>query len=234
MGGKTGAESGEPQSITFRRVFKGVLERCKDAGAADVAVLAKDFAGFIKFVGRNRLLNGLDHIAATRVRDEAVGFDGTHSEEGTDGFSGEGRDIAVELIFEAPAGIHEADFFPMLGFMEGVEVLKTELPSLVFPFPDGGGCPIAKEAEADQHAGLVIQIKSGRGNFHSNCGNGRFFACGKEPSGAFQEREGGAAAKAQYVLQKNVRAQAKDLGDVAAQAGTQITLNPAVGNSSRG
>ena len=62
----------------------------------------------------------------------------------------------MELVFEPTPGIDESDFFTVFGFVDGPEVLETELPALVFAFPDGSSGSVAKEAEADEHAGFVI------------------------------------------------------------------------------
>ncbi len=133
-----------------------MLKRCEDARAADVAVLAKNLACGAQLVRGDRALDGLDHIASTGVRDEALGVGRPHFKKLGDRFSCKSGDIAMELVFQAPTGINEADFFPVFGFVDGPEVLEAELPALVFAFPDGSGCSVAKEAEADEHPGLVI------------------------------------------------------------------------------
>ncbi len=133
-----------------------MLQCREDAWAADVAVLAQDFAGCVQLVSGNRALNGLDNIASTSVCDEVIRRARPHFKKLADRFSCKSGDIAVELVFQAPTGIDETDFFPVFGFVDGPEVLETELPGLVFAFPDGSRSSVAKEAEADEHAGLII------------------------------------------------------------------------------
>ena len=65
------------------------------------------------------------------------------------------------MVFEAAVGIDKADFFPVLGLVDGSKILETQLTALVFRFPDGGGGSIAKKAEADEDAGLVVEVKGG-------------------------------------------------------------------------
>ena len=50
-----------------------MLQRREDAWAADVAVLAQDFAGCVQIVSGNCALDGFDDIASTGVRDKALG-----------------------------------------------------------------------------------------------------------------------------------------------------------------
>jgi len=115
----------------------------------------------------------------------------------------------VELVFEAATSIDEADFLTVLGFVDGAEILEAQLPTLVFASPDGSGGSIAKETEADEHAGLVVQVKSGGGNFHRYCGHGRLrIGCEQAPRG-FEKRQGRTAAEAKQVLQKGIRAESE-------------------------
>ena len=78
-----------------------------------------------------------------------------------DGLGGKLGNFPVELVFEASTGIDEADFFAVFGLVDGSKILETQLAALVFRFPDGGGGSIAKKAEADEDAGLVVEVKGG-------------------------------------------------------------------------
>jgi hypothetical protein len=115
----------------------------------------------------------------------------------------------VELVFEAATSIDETDFLTVLGFVDGAEILETQLPTLVFASPDGSGGSIAKEAETNEHAWLVVQVKSGGGNFHRYCGHGRLrIRCEQAPRG-FEKRQGGTAPESKQVLQKGIRAESE-------------------------
>ena len=138
-----------------------MLQCREDARAADVAVLAQNFACGTQLVRGDRALDGLDHIASTSVRDELIWRVRPHFKKLGDRFSCKGGDFAVELVFEPATGIDEADFFPVFGFVDGAEILEAELTTLVLTFPDGSSGSVAKEAEADEHSGLVVQVKSG-------------------------------------------------------------------------
>jgi hypothetical protein len=93
------------------------------------------------------------------VRDESVRVGGAQLEEVRYGFRREFGNLAVKLVFEAATGIHKANFFSVFRFVEGLEVLKAELPALVFTPPDCGGGAVAKQAKADEHAGFVVEVK---------------------------------------------------------------------------
>ncbi len=174
-----------------------MLQRREDAWAADVTVLAQDFAGCVQLVTGNDSFDGFDHIASTSVRDELIRRARPHFKKLGDRFSSKCRDFAVELVFQAPTGIDETDFFPVFGFVDGPEVLEAELPALIFAFPDGSGGSVAKEAEADEHTRFVVQVKSGGGNFHGYCGHGRFGIRGEETACGFKKWQGRAAAEAE-------------------------------------
>ncbi len=49
-----------------------MLQCREDAWAADVAVLAQDFAGCVQLVSGNHELDGFDDIASTSVCDELI------------------------------------------------------------------------------------------------------------------------------------------------------------------
>jgi len=187
-----------------------MLQRCEDAWAADIAVLAQDFAGCVQLVSGNRALNGLDHIASTGVRDEALGVGRPHFKKLGDRFSSKGGNIAMQLVFEPTPGIDETDFFTVFGFVNGPEVLESELLALVLTFPDGSGGSVTKKTEADEHAGLVIQVKSSGGNFHGYCSYGGLGIRSEETARGFKKRQGRAAAEAEQVLEKGTRADSED------------------------
>ena len=138
-----------------------MLQRGEDAWATYVPVLAQDFSSFSELVGGDGALDGFYDISSAGVGDQMVWLNGPHVKESCNRVGREFRDIAVELVFEPTTRVDEADFFPVLGFMEGLKIMKTQLLALVCAFPNGSGRSIAKKAEADKHAGFVIQIKSG-------------------------------------------------------------------------
>lgn len=77
------------------------------------------------------------------------------------GFRREFWDLAVKLIFEASAGINKTDFFSVFRFVQGLEVVKSELAALIFSAPDCGGRAVAEQAKADKHARFVVEVESG-------------------------------------------------------------------------
>ena len=75
-----------------------------------------------------------------------LGGVGAHLIELRDGLRRKLGNFPVELVFEASTGIHEADFFAVFGLVDGSKILETQLASLAFRFPDGGGGSIATVA----------------------------------------------------------------------------------------
>ena len=187
-----------------------MLQSSENARAADVAVLAKNLACGAQLVRGDRALDCIDHIASTSVGDELIRRARPHFKKLGDRCGCKGGDFAVELVFEPTTGIDEADFLPVLGFVDGAEILEAELPALVLTFPDGSGGSVAKEAKADKHARLVVQVKSGRGNFHGYRGYVRLRIRGEEAPRGFKKGQGGAAAEAEQVLEKGIRAESED------------------------
>ena len=127
MGGKSGAEGGEPDLTGVGVVDDGFLERGEDARAADVSVLAQDGASFVERVRGESVLDGEDDIAPAGVGNEAVRRGGFFLKELKHGPGGEFGDFAVELVFEAALGIHETDFFTVLGLVEGLKSMESKL-----------------------------------------------------------------------------------------------------------
>ena len=187
-----------------------MLQCGKNTWAADVAVLAKNLPRGAELVRGNRALDGFYDIASTRVGDELIRRARPHFEKLGDRFSSKCGNIAVELVFEPTPGIDEPDFFTVFRFVDGPEVLEAELPALVFAFPDGSGGSVAKEAEADEHPGLVIQVKSSGGNFHGYCSYDGLGIRGEETARGFKKRQGGSATEPEQVLEKGIRAEFED------------------------
>jgi hypothetical protein len=197
VGSEAGAEGGEPEVVAPGVALEAVLQCCEDAWTADVAVLAKNFPCRAQLLRGNRALDGFYDIASTGVGNEVIRRFRSHFKKLCDRFSRKCGHSAVELVFEAAPGIDEADFLPVLGFMDGPEILETELPSLVFASPDGCSGSVAKEAEADEHTRFVIQVKSGGGNFHGYRGHGRLRSRSEESTRGFEKRQRSSAAQAE-------------------------------------
>ena len=193
-----------------RVVRERMLQCGKNTWAADVAVLAKNLPRGAELVRGNRALDGFYDIASTRVGDELIRRTRPHFEKLGDRFSRECGHSTMELVFEATTGIDEADFLPVLGFVDGAEILETQLPAFVFAPPDCSGGSIAKEAQTDEHAGFVVQVKSGGGNFHGYCSYDGLGIRGEETARGFEKRQGGTAAEAKQVLQEGIRAESED------------------------
>ena len=87
---------------------------------------------------------------------EAVRHGGFFLKELKHGLRGEFGDFAVELVFEASVGVHETDFFTVLGLVEGLKSMESKLIADGFLAPEGGCGAVPEEAETDEHAGVAI------------------------------------------------------------------------------
>ena len=125
------------------------------------------------------------------------------------GLSGEFGHLAVELVFQASIGVHETDFLAVLRLVEGLKSVKSKLVADGFVAPESGCGTIPKEAEADEHAGIVIQIKCRRGNLDGDRGDDGFGVCGEKAPRGLEERERRPASEAEDVLQKGVGPEAE-------------------------
>ena len=222
VGREARTKGSEPKALALGIGRKGIFQSGKNAWAADVAVSSQDFAGGIQPVRGTDSFDGLDHITAASVRDEALRRARSHSEKLGDRIGCEFRNLAVELVFKTATNIDEADFLAVLGLVDGAEVLESELPALRFAPPDGGSSSVSEETEADEHAGLVVEVKSGRGNLDCYCSNRSGGICREQAACGLKERQGGSTAEAEQILKESIRAEAEDFGNVAAQARAKI------------
>ena len=143
------------------------FQREEDRGAGHVAVAAQDFAGFGELKGWQRGFDCFDHIAATGVGDDLVGPFFKSCVKRGDRFGGEFGHAAVKLVFEFAGGVYEADFFAFDWDMMGIESMETTAIIVVGISGEDRGCgAIAEEAERNEHAGFVVDVKSGGGDFH--------------------------------------------------------------------
>lgn len=142
----------------------------------------------------NGSFDRFNHIPPTRVGNELIRRARTHFKKPGHSLGCKNRDSAVELVFQAAPCIDEPDFFAVLGLVDGAEILKTELATLVFASPDRSRSPVTEQAETDENSRLVIQEKSGRGNFYGYCGHGRLRIRSKKAPRGFQKWQRRAAA----------------------------------------
>ncbi len=75
----------------------------------------------------------------------------------------------MELVFEFTGGVYEADFFALDRDMMSVESMETTAIIVVGIAGENGSCgTIAEEAERNEHAGFVVDVKGGGGDFHGD------------------------------------------------------------------
>ena len=129
----------------------------------------------------------------------------------------------MQLVFESPVGVYEADLLPVLRLVNSPEILKAELFPLVFAFPDRSRCAIAEEAQADEHARFIVQVKGGGGDFHGHRRDRGLRFCRKNAARCLEKRQGGPTAQAKQILQKGIGLKPENFRNVAAQARTKVS-----------
>ena len=82
---------------------------------------------------------------------------------------------------------------------------------------------VSEQARADQHAGIVIQIHRRAADLDADRQHPLGAPAREQRFGRAHVRQGGAASLADEIERKNVGRQAEPLGDVARQAGAQIS-----------
>jgi len=130
-------------------------------------------------------------------------------------------DGAVELIAEPALTIDKADLLALLRCMHRGEA--AEAPAThVAGIQDRCGCAIAKQAQADKHAGIIADIEGCRTDLHSHhCdamrGMGSEIVTGRTKCG-----QRGTTARAGVVDEVGRRGEVRGFGDVAAEAGAEV------------
>jgi hypothetical protein len=152
-------------------------------------------------------LNGLDHIASAGVSEYLSGLFREPCVKGGDGLGGEFGDAAVELVLEFSGGVDEADSLAVCRDMVGVEGMETTA-TLVggFAVKDGGGGAIAEEAEGNEHAGVVIDVKGGGGDLHGDYGDGMGWVRGEVAVGGAEGGDGRTATEPDEIAEVRVGA----------------------------
>ena len=121
-----------------------------------------------------------------------------------DDWGGDFGDRAVELVAQFSRLIGEAEEFPVLGMMGGVEVVKLIAGFSGGVGPNTGGGTVAEETGANKDARIVIEIKGGRADFDGDDRDGGIGVGGKVAFGAAECRDGCATAEADDVLEVSV------------------------------
>lgn len=229
VGAEAGAEGGEPPVLrSGRPVGVQRLLQCKQDGrAAHIAVAAKGFAGGGEVVSRKFCRDGVDHILAARVRNDATdrvrvrGLDRALVEVG-DCLGGEGGDRRFEQVAEFAVTVFKPNFIPIGGIVKRIEIEAAELSGLGRSFPNGGGGPVAEEARADEHAEVVIEVEGGGANFDGYTGYGCLRVPGENTINRAERGNGGAATESDKILQVGIVAQPQLFGQVAGHPGTEV------------
>jgi hypothetical protein len=137
---------------------------------------------------------------------------------------GQGGDLGGEKIAEEAASVIETKMFA---------VFRRRMAGGTDPADEGtvgrrlraqncSGGPIAKEAGADENAGVVIEITGGGTDFHADHEDPAGASCLELCSGLVQGREGSPAALTHEIEQRGLTRKPEGFGDVAREAGAEV------------
>lgn len=87
---------------------------------------------------------------------------------------------------------------------------------------NGGGGAVAKEAGADENAGVIVEVGGSGANFHANDENVVGLTRGKEGGGLLKSGKSGAAAEADEIEKGERGGETEALGEVAGEAGAEV------------
>ena len=162
MGGEAGSEGGEPEGLGGGVVLEALGEGKEDGGARHVAVASEDLAGLGEGEAGEGGFECFDDIAAAGVGEDLRGLFRELSVKASHGLGSKLGDAAVELVLEFPGGVGEADFLAVGGNVLGVEGMEST-GTLVGGRAGEDRCSgsIAEEAEGNEDAGIVIDVKGG-------------------------------------------------------------------------
>lgn len=223
MGGEAGSERGEPKFLVGGMGAKAFFEGEENRGAGHVAMAAEDFAGFCEMKIRECGFDGFDDIAPTGVGKDLFWVSGAAGEEGGDCICCKARDGAVELVFEFPVRVGETDFFPLGGDVVGIERVKFQkVVCVLLAAENGSGGAVSEKAEGDQDTWIVIDVKSGGGDFHRDHGDAMGRICSEVAVCAAEGRDGGTAAEADEIAEVGIRSKAKFFRDVTGRSGAEV------------
>ena len=107
--------------------------------------------------------------------------------------------------------------------VNGFEISETELVPGGGSTPYGGGGTIPEKAEADEDAWFIIQIECGGGDFYGDRRDSGSGICSKDASRGLKEWQGSAASESEEGLEERVGFHAKAFGNVAAEAGAEVS-----------
>jgi hypothetical protein len=176
--GKTGAKGGKPPEAVRHAILQGGLESEETGRAAHVAVMPEDRgAGFGMFFRQAKLPpKGAQDFTTAGVPDPSgylLGFAPVEIagaiEHRAGMLGGKGGNFRRKKIPQKPTAVVEAKMFTVLrsrvAGRPGPANGRSRWGSL--GAKQHGSGTVTKEAGADEDAGVVIQIRGGRTNFHT-------------------------------------------------------------------
>jgi hypothetical protein len=137
---------------------------------------------------------------------------------------GQGGDFGGEEIAEEAAPVIETKMFAVFRrrVAGGTDPTDGRAFGRRLRVEDHGGGPIAKEAGANENAGVVIEITGGGTDFHADHEDPAGASCLELCGGLIQGREGSPAALTHEIEQRGRTRKPEGFGDIAREAGAEI------------
>lgn len=215
MSSKAGTERCQPEQFVAVAPCEAFFQRTKNRWAAQIAILAERFPRFRKRVVRQTFLDGFNDISATAMGNDLIGFGVAQGEQVPHRFGRHFGDSAVKLVLQPAAGVDKADLLALFGPMQRAKVGSSPLTMGGRALPESRGGAITEQTGAHDHAGIVIQIKSGGAYFDGDRCDGGIRVRRKKAGSSVHGWYSGATTQASHVVEKRVAAQADLLREVA-------------------
>jgi len=227
------AERRHPPETVGHGVMQRTFEHEKNGRAAQVAEFAQH-GGAVANVGFRQaklVPQRQQHVASAGVQNPAGDAIAFHAGSGERfgkkfrGFvTGDLRDLRQQNVSQHPVFVIEPERVAFVGS----EARRTRFPfdaaavQLRFIREHRRARAVAKEARADEHAGIVIKIKRRAANFDADGQDFSRAAGGKQSFRRAQIGQGRAAALADEIECEHIRTQTEPFADIAGETGTQI------------
>ena len=168
MGAEPGAKTREPEVTRLSGMRpKMLLENEKHRGAAHIAMGLKHGAALRQGIPRKGQTDCLDHIAPSGMNEHGSRPRAALLlKEGGDRCRGHVRHRTVEEITQLAAAGLEPEHVAFFRPMERAESVTSQAGRTRPAAPNRGGCTVAEQACAHQHAVVIVEIKRRGADLH--------------------------------------------------------------------
>jgi len=183
----------------------------------------KHGAAFRQGIPRKGQTDCLDHIAPSGMNEHGSRPRAALLlKEGGDRCRGHVRHRTVEEITQLAAAGLEPEHVAFFRPMERAESVTSQAGRTRPAAPNRGGCTVAEQACAHQHAVVIVEIKRRGADLHRHARHHSLWLRSHQVTGGAQGWDGRSATQADQIVQDRVAAQAELLRHIAGDAGTQI------------